>query len=342
MRNSPLQFAGILLLGSVWAAMGDGTTTNALGLPPTPTPHWYQCVAKGVTVTNLTPVAYFRALLGMTPAERQRVLADKSEAERNQVLAKVREYQELPSEVREQRLLQTELHWYLLVLLRLDPAQRLERLKEISPLYQPMILPQLAQWDGLPADTRKALLEKESFLRTYVQWQDHSTSAQEQMLSKLPAEQRQHWEQELNRWQSLPDGRREELSETFKRFFYSTGAEQKETIRTLSEAERRQMEQSLRSYADLPPALQRQCVESFSKFAEMSAEDRSQFLNNAAKWEAMTEHERELWRTLVNRLPPWPPGYFQSKGPPLPPWPPGWPGASVMGPDGTNLAKESR
>jgi hypothetical protein len=286
MRTAALQLASILLLGAALAARGEGTPTGSSDTPPPMPPHWYQSVKKGVTVTNLTPVAYFRGLLGMTPAERQRVLADKSAAERDQVLAKVLEYKALPREVCEERLRQTELHWNLLALLPLEPAQRQERLKECSPLFLPMIGQRLAQWDQLPADMRKALLRKESSLSAYVQWQDQSTSA-------------------------------------------------------LPEAERRQMEQALRSFADLPSALQRQCAESFSKFAEMSAEDRDQFLQNAAKWETMTEHERQLWRTMVNKLPPKPPGFPG-------PRPPGWPPPQMPsqpaggGPGVTNMAKAAK
>jgi hypothetical protein len=346
MRTAALQFTIIVLLGAVLAARGNETPTNILvSLPTPPAPPWYQRVAKGVTVTNLTPVAYFRGLLGMTPAERQRLLADKSAAEREQVLAKVDEYKALPSGVREERLRQTELHWYLLALLRLEPAQRRARLKEISPLYQPMILHQLAQWDQLPADLRKALLEKESFLRTYVQWQDHSTSAREDMLGKMPAEQQERWAQELNRWQAWPESRREELCDAFRLFFCLTVEERKETAQALSEAERRQMEQALQSYANLPSALQRQCVESFSKFAEMSPQERDQFLQNAAKWETMTESERKLWRTLVNRLPPRPPGPYWPNLPPTPPgmpWPPMPSQTAASGPGVTNLAKAAK
>jgi hypothetical protein len=345
MRTAALQLAFILCLGFGLSASGQDAPVLPPGPPPPPTPHWYQSVAHGVTVTNLTPVAYFRGLLGMTPAERQHMLADKSPSERQQVLAKVLEYEALPRDVREERLRQTELHWYLLVLLRLDPAERQERLKDISPLYQPMILPQLAQWDRLPADVRKALLENEGFLRTYLHWQDHSTSAQEEMLAKLPADQREKWERELNRWQGLPDGRREELCAAFRRFFYATEEERKQTVQALSETERLQMEQALGSYANLPPALQRECVESFNKFAQMSAEERSQFLHNAAKWETMTDRERQLWRSLVNRLPPVPPGFYRTK---MPPMPPGWVSPPPARPlaDGraevTNLAKVAK
>jgi hypothetical protein len=343
MRPLSIPLASFLVLGAALAAMGQTPRTNAFG-PPAP-PHWYQSVTNGVRLNHLTPVAYFRGLLGMTPAERERVLADKSQEKRQQVLAKVREYEALPREVREERLLQTELHWRLLELLRLDPAQRKERLQEISPIYQPMILSPLSKWDQLPDDVRKALLEKEIFLRTYVQWQGHSPAAQEEILGKLPAEQRASWTEELNGWQGLAENRREELSRAFRQFFYLTEEEQHEAIQALSETERRQMEQALRSFANLRPALQRQCVESFSKFAAMSNEERNQFLQNAAKWEAMTAPERQLWRTLVNKLPPMPPvppGFYQSA---LPPMPPGWhaplqrPPLRAGEPAATNMAK---
>ena len=68
-------------------------------------------MGNGVTLTNLTPVAYFRGLLGMTPAERERMLAGQPEDKRKQVLAFVREYEALPRDVREERMRQTEMHW---------------------------------------------------------------------------------------------------------------------------------------------------------------------------------------------------------------------------------------
>jgi Protein of unknown function (DUF3106) len=319
MRTKIIQFAGVIILGASFASLGQSAHTNSGGLHRQP--YWYQCVTNGVTLHYLTPVAYFRGLLGMTPTERQRVLADKPEQGQEQVLAKVREYQSMPREVREERLRQTELHWYLLVLLRLDPPERKARLKEISPLDQPMILSQLTLWDQLPADLRHALLEKEIFLRHYVEWQAHSPSAKEDAFGKLPAEQRVRWKQELNRWQALPEGRREELCSAFQRFFLLTEGERKETVQALSDTERRQMELALQSYANLPPAQKRECLESFGKFAAMSAEERNEFLQNAAEWQAMSAYERKTWRLLVNRLPPMPPGFYKSE---LPPMPPGW------------------
>src|SRR5580692_5677318 len=103
MRTAAFQLTILLILGAGLDAPCQTAQTNTTrpSLPPLP-PHWYQTVANGVTLHYLTPVAYFRGLLGMTPEERERVLADKSEREQQQVLAKVQEYQALPREVREE------------------------------------------------------------------------------------------------------------------------------------------------------------------------------------------------------------------------------------------------
>jgi hypothetical protein len=160
-------------------------------------------------------------------------------------------------------------------------------------------------------------------------------------LGQLPVEQRARWTQELKWWQALPESRRAELCGQFRRFFYLTGKEQKEAIQPLTETERRQMETALQAYASLPPAQRRQCVESFAKFASMAPEERNQFLQNAAKWEAMTPHERQLWRRLVNELPPMPPGLHLLPMPPMPPgfqWTPTPPLHATRQPAVTNFA----
>jgi len=328
MKARPFTISFVLVVGVITTARA--AQTNALTAPMPPrAPHWYQTVTNGVTLRYLTPVSYFRGVLGMTPSERDRVLAGKSPAERKAIMAKVSEYEALPKEVREARLFQTELHWYMLTLLRLEPAQRAARLKDISPLYQPALMTQLSEWDRLPDSLRQTLLEKETFLRTYVQWQGQLPSTQEDLLSRLPAARKAAWTEELSRWQKLPEDQRQAMCGAFQRFFSSTRARQKETIQALSDDERRQMEQALQSYAKLPPNQQRVCVQSFGKFATMSTEERGQFLQNAAKWETMTPSERELWGALVNHLPPMPPDFFSN----LPPMPPGWPGHWPLAPN---------
>jgi len=314
-----------IALGAIYSMSAGAEQTNAAGPPPSP---WgYQSVTPAITLHHISPVEYFRGILGMTPAQRERSLAGKSPDERKAILEKVREYEALPRDVREARLRQTELHWHLIMLMRLGPKERERQIKEISPLDLPMVAGQLQQWDELPGTTRKALLENERFIETYVGWRVSSPADQEELLKKLPLERRSYFAEELRRWQALPEDQRAELCAQFRRFFVMTGQEQRQTISTLSEAERGQMERALQAYAELPPAQRQRCNDSFGKFAAMDAEERAQFLQNAEKWEAMTVRERELWRTLVGELPPMPP-----PPPGMPPMPPGfWEAGTILG-----------
>jgi hypothetical protein len=282
-------------------------------------PPGYLRVTPSIMLHHISPVEYFRGILGMTPAQREGALAAKSPEERRVILEKVREYEALPRDVREARLRQTEFQWNLITLMRLDPKDRARQMKQISPLNLPMIMGQLNQWDELPGATRKALLENQRFIETYVEWQVSSPADQEQILKKLSQERRNYFAKELKRWQALPEDQRTELCTQFRRFFVVTDQEQRQTINTLPEAERKQMERALQAYAELQPAQRQRCIDSFGKFAAMDPAERAQFLRNAEKWEAMTVGERQLWRRLVGDLPPTPP-----PPPGMPPMPPGF------------------
>jgi hypothetical protein len=43
-------------------------------------------------------------------------------------------------------------------------------------------------------------------------------------------------------------------------------------------------------------------MKSFEKFADLTMEERQQFLKNAQRWELMTPEERQTWRDLVTRI----------------------------------------
>ena len=304
--------AGALLAGTTQALVtnspAEASETN------------FQKFASGARLGHLSPVEYFRGLLGMSPEDRERALASRSPAARAVLLAKVREYEALPREVREARLCQTELHWELSGLMKLAPDQRANRLEEVSPLYRPMVTALLQQWDQVPAGIQKDLLEKQSFIGIYLRMQGSPPAAQKEILDTLPEARRAHWTEEMDRWQAVPEAERAELCAEFQRFCSLTGPEQKETVDTLSEADRREMEAALRAFSRLPPAQRAMCINSFRKFATMPPGERNQFLKNAARWDAMTRHDRQVWRELVQTLPPMPPlppGF--SPGPPLPP-----------------------
>jgi hypothetical protein len=306
----------------VWSALLAAAPAADTNLPPLPSAPQYQNVTSGVQLRHLSPVEYFRGLLGMSPDERERALANKSPVERTNLLAKLREYEALPREIREARLCQTELHWELSRLMKLAPRDRTNRLREVSPLYLPMVKNLLRQWDKVPADLQKTLLEKQSFIGTYLSMQGASAAARQEILDRLPPERRAHWAEEMDRWQALPEQQRAELCAQFQRFCSMSGQEQKETVNALSDAERREMEEALQAFRRLPPAQRTQCINSFRKFATLAPGERIQFLKNAARWDVMTSRERQLWRELVRTLPPLPP--LPPDMPPLPPLPPGF------------------
>jgi hypothetical protein len=322
-----------LALFSGFAFLARGAEITNAG-PPMP-PHWYQKVSPGVTLHCLSPVEYFRGLLGMTPEEREHVLAGKPPPERRLVLAKIAEYEAMPEEMRDERLHQTELRWRLMNLMRLPPATRQAQLKLISPLDQPMIMSTLTQWDELPAPLRHDLAGSDSLMREYLQWQSGTAGRRQESLQNLSPERQQQWLQELRRWQSLSEGQRAQWSGEFRTFFTLTDSERKNAMDALSDSERQEMEQTLRAFALLPAAQRQLCIRSFQRFASMPATEQNEFLRNAQRWEAMSAHEREVWRRLVPELPPMPPLPldFERR---MPPMPPGMvlPGGGIIGTNG--------
>src|SRR5579864_5629260 len=60
-----------------------------------------------------SPVAVFRELLAMSPEQRRMSIARRPPEIQKRILEKVSEYEILPGELRDQRLQETELRWYL-------------------------------------------------------------------------------------------------------------------------------------------------------------------------------------------------------------------------------------
>jgi hypothetical protein len=311
MRITGLSLAACGLLA---ASALNAVNTNSFPVPPAA-----DVVRARSQLKHLSPVEYFRGLLGMAPAERDKALAEKPPAARAAILAKIKEYEALPRAVREARLCQTELHWELGLLMKLPAAERNGRLKEVSPLYRPMLARLLQEWDEVPVNTQKALLEKQDFIGMYLRLQGSPAGAQKEMLDNMPPGRRAVWEREMGRWQALSEEDRANLCAQFQHFCAMSGEQQRQTVGPLAEGDKRAMEQALHAYDVLPPDQRAACINSFRKFAIMAPADRTQFLDNALRWESMTRHERQLWRQLVRQLPQLPP--VPAGMPPLPPVP---------------------
>ena len=241
--------------------------------------------APSAIVPPPSPVAYFRNLLAMTPKQREDSLTNRPPQTRERILAKVHEYEVLSPDERELRLRATELRWYLLPLLQMNPTNRDAGLAKVPSDLREIVKNRLNEWEILPPELKEEFLENERTRDYFARIQPPANSATARSMA----------------------AQRERISAQFREFLELTPEEKQETLGTLSADERAQMQKTLESFGDLTPQQQDQCVQNYAKFAGMSAADRVEFLRNAERWSQMSPAERQTWRDLVANVPDWPP-----------------------------------
>lgn len=266
------------------------------GVPPIPQPK--------------SPVETFRELLAMSPAEQQRFLSSRPIQNQNRLRIKIREYQQLSPNVRELRLLETEMHYYLLPLMRAAAANREAQLAAIPESTREFIERRLAAWDQLPPAVQQELLENEATIRYFTEMGISTPDQQRHAIESMPASQRASLEAGISRWQAMPRKQRDQVFQRFELFFALNRKEQESALNTLSDSERRNIQKTLLAFSALSPDQRAQCVRSLQKYAELSPDERNRFMQNAELWRTMTPDQRQAWRDLVARL---------SSTPPMPP-----------------------
>ena len=269
-----------------------------------------------------SPVTQFRQLLNASPEEQARQLAAKPERARPVLQAKLREYQLLAPEERELRLRATELRWYLRPLMEPALTNRLGRISGIPEEYRPLVEERLQDWDHLPVEMQREILENEPVIQYWLRIQSGTPTQQEALREALPPGERDKLELEMARWRTLPADRRQRMCDQFQQFFELPRKEQQKTLHAFTPEERQEMENTLQAFAKMPAGQRRVCVASFRRFTEFTPVERAEFLRNADRWKLLTPQERATWRKLVTRLPPPPPALAQAQVTPLPPPPP--------------------
>jgi hypothetical protein len=247
--------------------------------------------------TLKSPVAAFRELLAMSFMEQMRYLTNRSPQDRKLIFAKVREYKSLKPSERELRLRVTELHWYLLPLLRMPATNRPARLGMIPEEHREPVEIRLKEWDKLPPELQKELLENEAAISCLT---EPATGGRP--LPAMSPERREMLDRGIRQWQELSEGQREKIMNRFNQFFTLTEEEKEKALKTLSDPERRQIDKTLRKYSELSPVQRAVCIRSFEKFANLSLEERQEFLKNADRWKVMTPDERQGWKDLVSKV----------------------------------------
>lgn len=257
-----------------------------------------------------SPVDQFREWLQMGPEEREKQLAEWPEPNQSVLRRKIGFYQRLPEHERERRLAMLDLRHYLGQLLREPPETRRGKVQLVPEKYQALVRQRLEEWDSLGAEQQRQLLDNEMFLNYLARYRNRPPTPGDTQDPRLQPQLRAR----LRAWQAIPASQREELSARLKKFFELPREARQKTLSTFSEQERREIQSSLEALHRMPPAQRQACIQSFSKLASMSPREQARFLQNAARWRAMSAEERENWKFLVNNLPPLPP-----VAPPLPP-----------------------
>ena len=269
---------------------------------------------------SVTPVDYFRRLLEADAAGREKLLAGKTPEQRRVLLNSQRVYASLTPEERELRLRTMELRFHLNTLLRVTPSHRADRLRLVPERDQPLIKARLALWDQLAPDAQKELLENEKMMRLM---ESVATGRPRRQIPLPPpaASQVRQAEQQLTRWEDLPEARRAQIRGNFSSLFELTEREKAGVLRPLplGPEERRLMEKTLEQFSRLSPGQRDLCIRNFEKLAALPAPERRQFLASAQEWQKMRAEDREAWRRLVSRVPPLPPLPGRTLLPPLPP-----------------------
>jgi hypothetical protein len=318
-RLAALLGAGCLL----WASLPAQVATN---LPPAP-----QASAAGThplltrpptppepapsLPTPRSPISFFRELLDMPAADREQALTNRSPEARRLILAKVHEYESLQPDQRKLRLSVTELRWYLRPLMTASPTNRLAQLAMIPANLRLQVQDRLREWDKLPPEAQKGLLDNEATISYLTEMKGMSDKQRHDILDNLSPERRELLEKGINRWAEMSDEQRRDASKQFTQFFELTAQEKEKAIKALPAPERPQVEKMMQIVGNLSPEQRSQYMTSFAKFASLSLVERQRFLQNAERWKQMSPSEKQAWRDLVRRLPP----PIPRRPPPLPP-----------------------
>lgn len=305
MKRTLLVSCWIVLVASAAADTGVRDLTQAVSDAPK------SRVFPNISPPPLPPVAQFTELLRATPENRTNRLAGKSSAARRLILQELAQFDALPGAEREQRVLQlrvAQLRYYLRPLLRAEVEARAALLAGVPADDRALIETRLVEWDQLAPASRQEILESDESLRMYVRRTspgNRTDGVPVALAQNVPAEVRRSWE----RWQTLTAAERDRREAHFRQFFDLSSDEQSRVLGGLPLREKQRMERVLARFNELPADRREVCVQNFDRLARLPEAERAAFLRNAAKWEAMTQSERDAWRRLVTTVPP----------PPMPP-----------------------
>jgi len=259
-----------------------------------------------------SPIVSFRQLLNMNSAARATELQKKSPRNRAIIEDRLKEFDALSKEQREVRLKLMELRWQLMSLIHQTPNNRAAALNLIAEQDRAGINERLRYWDQLPPDVQKAVLENEMMLSYIISGQAANTTELTNRVETLPSNLRSNLLATMERWRKMTPDQQKQIFDNFRSVFDLNEGERQKVISQSpidrsSATEQEKIARLMKSFDELPPAQRQRWMNSLQKFTSMSMEERAQFVQNAERWQKMSETERQNWRNLIRKIPPLPP-----------------------------------
>ncbi len=310
---------GVVSAVATITVMGEPLHVPMPPLPPGAAVRASTEVSAPVPPPLPSPVENFRFWLGLSPAERAPLLASMPDAQRKALEAKLANYEVLSPDAQELRLRETQLHWQLLALMKLPANQRKERLAHMSSANRALALERLQQWDALPVAKQKTFLENEEVINVYLELQETPQHERGKVLAGMAPEVRFPLEQRLQKWNGMPAPQRQELSDRFSQLFQLPDRDKDNIVAALPEATRKQFAMLTDSLKNLPLDERKRCSAALNKFLKMSPDEQNRFLQNAVRWQKMSEKEHNAWRQVIHSAPTLPPLPNGVEMPPMPP-----------------------
>jgi hypothetical protein len=296
-----MSWPSVIGLVVIVAAAGSQTpspTPPAAPLPPV--------AASASAVTDL-----WRRVLAMDDAQREAFISSKPAASQAFLRSKVQEFLVLPPEKREMRLRALELRAYMLPLMRLPAPARAQQIEQLPSDKRSDVKKRLLTWDIMPPQLQKDVLENEAAIRLVMESGNRNASREELLAAVAPA-RRAEMETNLIRWNEISPAQQDQMVSNFERYFGQPLEERGKALRTLNEGDLAIITPTLNKLERMPDGERDRVLDGIRKFKSLPPAAQKDFVRAAAKWQAMTDKDRQLWRQLVTTI-------HARSGPPMPP-----------------------
>ena len=262
-----------------------------------------------------SPVEKFRLLLEASSSELNSELDTYPEETRSRIRLKITEYRKLSVEKRRQKLVATELRWYLPPLLNVDQETRDLHLKKLEPILANVIYQRLLTWDTLPEDLKSSSSKSSLIIGHLSKAPSLNPPLPNPSASGTLASAAQPSSQNTPSLPGAPGNSgsvkasnpvSEERLQRLQAYFGMSQEAKNATLKDASLMSDSIFMSRLNWLETMPEQLWERVLSHLIRFQELSAEEKKAFGQSIKTWNRLPQAEKQAMRNLVKRTPPFP------------------------------------